>query len=517
MRSPASRAHSRPPRFLAALFLALSHFSLADVTVSSLAGGGADGTSFGTVDGAGTSVGFYQPNGIALHGDGNLSIADTGNYKIRALSPRGIVTTIAGGGADGESKGVADGFGTSAGFNLPAAVVADPASNRLVVADTYNHKISVIDAAGLVSTLAGGGADGNTKGSADGTGTSAGFCLPGGVVADSAGRLFVTDACNFKVRVVSPAGVVTTLAGGGADGSTSGWANGVGTSAGFAAPQGIALSATGVLFIVDYSSHNVRAITPLGVVSTLVGGGQRGNSSGSTNGVGTNALFFNPLGIAVGPTGTVYITDYGNNRVCAVVDGVVSTLAGSGAPAGYGAADGAGSSATFNAPAGLAVDGAGRIYVSDAFNHKVRTIAPVLAAPAPPAAPNGPLIAGSVAAAATLAALAVCARQRLTATAVANDEAEDPGAAAQQRELIVVPNPLRGAADVGDPCDGAGDKTALDFSYGGWRGGETAPPDGAAPRKIMIGWGGETATLDRRHGASQGDGRVGRPELGPPR
>ena len=127
MRSPASRAHSRPPRFLAALFLALSHFSLADVTVSSLAGGGADGTSFGTVDGAGTSVGFYQPNGIALHGDGNLSIADTGNYKIRALSPRGIVTTIAGGGADGESKGVADGFGTSAGFNLPAAVVADPA------------------------------------------------------------------------------------------------------------------------------------------------------------------------------------------------------------------------------------------------------------------------------------------------------------------------------------------------------------------------------------------------------
>lgn len=216
----------------------------------------------------------------------------------------------------------------------------------------------------IVSTLAGGGV-GNPKtvndpiygniGSADGVGTAASFYAPGGIAMDASGNIYVGEAGNHDIRKISPAGVVTTFAGNVAGGSS----NGIGTAASFSSLQGIAVDAAGNVYVADSGNQLIRKITPDGDVTTFAGNGV----AGADNGPAASASFHSPNGVAVDAAGNVYVGDFFNNKVRKITpDGRVSTLAGSGAR-GYD--NGPGATATFTSINRIAVDASGNVYVGD--------------------------------------------------------------------------------------------------------------------------------------------------------
>ena len=244
---------------------------------------------------------------------------------------QGVVTTLAGSGA----YGFADGTGDAAQFSGPYGVAVDP-SGTVYVADTYNRRIRKISPEGMATTLAGSG----TYGFADGTGEVAQFGTPHGVAVDSSGIVYVAD--SNRIRKITPAGVVTTLAGSGTGGS----ADGTGAAAQFDGPIGVAVDSAGTVYVAD--SNRIRKITPAGVVTTMAG-----STRGLADGTGSAAQFYAPRGVAVDSSGTVYVADAGNNRVRKITSaGVVTTLAGSVAAAHEG-------------PSGVAVDSAGAVYAAD--------------------------------------------------------------------------------------------------------------------------------------------------------
>ena len=217
------------------------------------------------------------------------------------------------------------------------------------------------DNGGVVTTLAG-----STQGSADGTGSSAQFNYPEGVAVDSSGTVYVADNNNQRIRKITSAGVVTTLAGSG----TFGFADGTGSAAQFYYPQGVAVDSSGTVYVADRNNHRIRNITPAGVVTTLAGSG----TGGFADGTGSSAQFNQPYGVAVDSSGTVYVADTANQRIRKVTSaGVVTTLAGS---SPYGFADGTGSAAQFSDPRGVAVDSSGTVYIGDNGNNRIRKITP---------------------------------------------------------------------------------------------------------------------------------------------
>jgi serine/threonine protein kinase, bacterial len=228
------------------------------------------------------------------------------------------------------------------------------------VADAGNNKIRLISPPGTVSTFAGTG----IAGAADGKDTAT-FNSPLGVAVDISGNVYVADYENDLIRKITPGGLVSTLAG---KTGVTGLVDGADTAARFNLPQGLAVDASGNIYVVDNGNNAIRKITPDGVVSTLAGSG----ATGSANGTGKSASFNSPFGIAIDAAGNVYVADSGNNLIRKITpDGVVSTFAGSGVK---GAGNGTGAAASFNTPAGLAVDAAGNIYVSDENNNLIRKI-----------------------------------------------------------------------------------------------------------------------------------------------
>jgi streptogramin lyase len=215
---------------------------------------------------------------------------------------------------------------------------------------------------GNVTTLAGSGA----SGSSNGTGTSAQFSEPRGSAVDTDGNVFIAEVSNHLIRKITPAGVVTTFAGS----TTPGSANGTGGAAHFANPQDIAIDQNNNLYVADYSNHCIRKITPGAVVTTLAGG-----TAGFQNGTGTAARFNAPLGLDVDKAnGILYVSEYNNHTIRKIIiaTGVVTTLAGTGS-AGF-LNHTTGTSAQFNVPWGVALDGNGNLFVGDYSNHRVRKI-----------------------------------------------------------------------------------------------------------------------------------------------
>jgi sugar lactone lactonase YvrE len=195
---------------------------------SVVAGGGAGGA--GSADGTGAAAQFNDPRGIAVDGGGTLYVADSANDTIRKIAPGGVVTTLAG--SPGQ-KGSADGTGSAARFNFPSAVAVDVYAN-VYVADAGNDTIRMITPAGVVSTIAGSP---GLAGSADGTGGAARFNEPEGIAVDPSGVLYVADFQSGLIRRIAPGGAVTTLAGGG----VFGYQDGTGPNALFSGPSGLAL------------------------------------------------------------------------------------------------------------------------------------------------------------------------------------------------------------------------------------------------------------------------------------
>jgi sugar lactone lactonase YvrE len=316
--------------------------------VTTLAGSGTQGDA----DGTGAAARFRSPSGVAIDGAGNLYVADRYSHRIRKVTPAGEVTTLA-----GSTEGYADGAGAAAQFRSPSGIAIDAAGN-LYITDRRNQRIRKVTPAGEVSTVAG-----STPGRADGTGEAAQFEAPFGIAIDAAGNLFVTDDGNqlTLIRKVTQTGVVTTVAG-----STSGYADGVGVAAQFAGPSGIAVDSSGNLFVADIYNHRIRKVTQTGLVTTVAG-----STEGYADGLGASARFFNPIGIAVDAAGNLFVADHRNGRIRKVTQtGVVTTLAGS--TDGY--ADGLGAAAQFAGLRGIAVDSSGNLFLADAENHRIRKI-----------------------------------------------------------------------------------------------------------------------------------------------
>jgi sugar lactone lactonase YvrE len=268
------------------------------------------------------------------------------------------VNTIAGGGSNGDS-GYKNGVSLSAKFYYPYSTAIDSKGN-MYVADQGNSIIRKLTPAGVVSTLAGSG----IAGYADGVGTAASFSNPKGIAVDSVGNVYVADAVNNRIRKITSNGVVTTIAGNG----ISGFIDGNGTQASFYNPSAITLDAAGNLYVADEKNHAIRKITPAGDVNTIAGTG----ASGSANGNGSAASFNYPSGIALGAAGNIYVADFSNHKIRKITsDGLVTTIAGSGS---IGRANGLGRSASFHNPTGISIDNVGNIYVADGGNHQIRKI-----------------------------------------------------------------------------------------------------------------------------------------------
>ena len=333
---------------------------------------GFDGGS-GYADGTGSAAQFSYPQGIAVDGTGNVYVGDTAYATIRQITPAGVVTTIAG--YHYGWGGSTDGTGSEARFADPYGVAVDKTGD-LYVADTTNdtiRKITPTVVSGVtnwvVTTLA--GSAGN-QGSADGTGTAALFNWPRGVAVDSSGNVYVADTGNGTIRKITPAGVVTTLAGSAGNTDVT---DGTGTFAEFNYPTCIAISGAGNLYVTD-DGCLVRQITPGAVVTTIAG--SPAGYGGFADGTGRAAQFKDLQGIASDSAGDLYIADTGNNLIRkitpTVVNGVtnwvVTTLAGT--RASIGSSDGTGSAVQFQYPGGIAVDSAGNVYVADTNNNTIR-------------------------------------------------------------------------------------------------------------------------------------------------
>ena len=329
--------------------------------VSTLAG--TPGVS-GTANGTGGAARFSSPRGIAVDASGNVYVADCGNNTIRKITSGGNVSTLAG--APGVS-GTANGTGGAARFSAPQSVAVD-ASGNVYVADCGNHTIRKITSSGDVSTLA--GAPG-ASGAANGTAPAARFSGPSGVAVDTDNNIYVADTGNGAIRKITSTGTVSTLAG---TPGTSGTANGIGSIARFNAPHGVAVNATGNVYVADTMNHTIRIVTPAGRVSTLAGhGGARFNFDQAN----WWYVYRNVGGVAVAPfwDGNVYVADTGNHTIRKITpEGVVTTFAGT--PGNAGLADGFGGEARFDTPVGIAVDSTGNVFVADFGNAAIRKITP---------------------------------------------------------------------------------------------------------------------------------------------
>lgn len=363
----------------------------------------------GAADGAGANARFNRPWGVATDRDGNVYVADAGNYTVRKITPAGAVSTLAG---MAGTTGNLDGAGANAQFGALSSVttstvggpyaLAVDAAGHVFVADSFSHTLRRITTEGIVSTFSGAA---GTVGSFDGPAGSARYSVPFGVAIDASGNLYVADTFNHIIRRVSAAGIVTTIAG-----SAGNWGStdGIGSAARFLHPFAIAVDPFGRVYVAD-ANNTVRRLTPQNsfqaIWETTTIAGSPG-AFGTADGIGAAARFggaptistANPgsptiriapsapsltpaligssyaigdlPGIAADASGNVFVSDYANGTIRQIsAAGVVTTIGGSTA---FGSTDGIGTNARFSRPAGIAVNTRGDLYIADTFNQTIR-------------------------------------------------------------------------------------------------------------------------------------------------
>lgn len=303
------------------------------------------GSVAGAIDATGTGARFKAPYGLTKDSQGNIYVADSDNDVIRKITPAGVVSTF---------------VPKIAGLNEPTGLAID-INDNIYIADAGNNQIKKVTPAGVVSVYAGTGAYGFAIGPA----LLSSFKYPAGVAIDAAGTVYVADYGNHQIRKVSTDGIVSELAGTGVPGLL----NGPPTAARFRNPFGVAVDATGNVYVAEVNNHAIRKISPGGEVTTVAGA----TTSGFVNANGIAARFKNPYGVAVDPNGNLFITDAGNSLLRKITPaGDVTTVAGIFDI--FNSIDGIGSAATFGFPVGIVPDKDGTVYVADNGTHRIRKV-----------------------------------------------------------------------------------------------------------------------------------------------
>jgi DNA-binding beta-propeller fold protein YncE len=317
--------------------------------------------------GSAVSASFDQPRATAVGPDGTVYIADTFNHRVRRVGAGGDVVTLAGTGqaafsGDGGPAGTAT-------LHWPHGVAVDSAGASLYIADSANHRVRKVDlGSGVITTVAGGAASGFAGDG--GQATAALLQGPKAVYAAPGGDLYIADSGNERVRRVDRGGIITTIAGTGVAGFAGD--GGPATTAQFDGPRGVAGDSAGNLYVADDNNHRIRRIDPSGAITTVAGTGTAGFSG--DGGPALSAQLDHPRGLAVDGRGAVFIADSMSARI-RMVDpaGVMATVAGCGRQ-GYGGDGGPATVARLFEPRGVAVDGAGRLFVADTYNDRIRMV-----------------------------------------------------------------------------------------------------------------------------------------------
>jgi sugar lactone lactonase YvrE len=308
-----------------------------------------------TVYGSGAASDLSGPAGVGILPSGDLAVADHGNARVEQITTYGSDVTLAGFGGAGNF----DGPLSAARLTAPAAIAVSAAGTVYVGDDVANRLRRITASPAALATLlqlpaSFGDASVNTP---------YGFTQPRGAALDAAGNLYVADTGNNRIMKVTPTGSVTLLAGG-----TGGYLDAAGPAAQFVQPAGLAVDATGSVYVADTGNRRIRKIAPSGAVTTVAGTG----AAGALDGPAAGATFQAPTGLALDANGVLYVADRGANKIRLITpSGVVFTLAGSGT-AGY--ADGTAASAQFDGPNAVAVDGFGNVFVTDGGNNRLRRI-----------------------------------------------------------------------------------------------------------------------------------------------
>ena len=328
--------------------------------------------------GAATSAQLNIPYGVAVDGSGNLYLSDALNNRVRKVDTMGVITTVAGTGAHGFSG---DGnAATDAELSRPYGLAVD-SDNNLYIADGRNNRIRKVDTSvtpWTISTVAGGGSALGDGGAA----TAAQLNTPRGLAVDSDDNLYIADTDNNRIRKVDTSGttwMISTVAGTGTKGY-SGDGNAA-TAANLNLPYDVAVDSSGNLYIAGIDSHRIRKVDTMGNISRVAGTGW--SAYRGDGGPATEAWLKAPTGVAVDASGNIYITDRLNERIRKVDgDDNISTVAGTGTP-GYNGDGCRATTAQISNPYGVAVDGSGNVYIADGANNRIRKIGPAPAGSAP--------------------------------------------------------------------------------------------------------------------------------------
>ncbi|WP_158793453.1 Ig-like domain repeat protein [Granulicella sp. L60] len=322
--------------------------------------------------GTATSATLASPSAVAYDANGNLFFADAQNHVVREVSQNGQISTIAGTGAEGYSGD--GGPAITAFLDTPTGVAVDAGGN-VYIADSHNHRVRKVSA-GTITTIAGTGTPGYFGD--NGAATAAQLSLPIAVAVDSTGNVYIADTNNNRIRKIIGT-TITTIAGNGeelfaGDGAAA-------SAAVLDTPTGVAVDASGNVYIADRHNQRVRMITATGTISTIAGSGTP-NFSGSFSGDGASAstaTLAKPSGVSVDGAGNLYIADNGNQRIRQVSVGTIATVAGSGQQ-GFGGDSGPATSAILNSPRAAFADVSGNLTIADRLNERLRTAAlPTLA------------------------------------------------------------------------------------------------------------------------------------------